>query len=134
MLLKKFMKIEFQNSIRRMSFLCRLADIKIGWINPGIFFRSFCRNTIDTLFPSYSGFCASITEPSGKHKAYFDVTLPTPPNKSTVYDVLERCRKAAEFKSGPFVQLVGDQPVYTLILEIKNENPVLFEKILPVLG
>ena len=30
----------------------------------------------------------------------------------------------------PFVQLVGDQPVHTLILEIKNKNLVLFEKIL----
>ena len=28
------MKIEFQNSIRRSSFLCRLPDIKIARINP----------------------------------------------------------------------------------------------------
>ena len=28
------MKIEFENSIRRLSFLCRLTDIKIAWINP----------------------------------------------------------------------------------------------------
>ena len=28
------MKIEFQNSIRRLSFLCRLTDIKIAWLNP----------------------------------------------------------------------------------------------------
>ena len=27
-------KIEFQNSIRRLSFLCRLPDIKIAWVNP----------------------------------------------------------------------------------------------------
>ena len=27
------MKIEFENSIRRLSFLCRLTDIKITWIN-----------------------------------------------------------------------------------------------------
>ena len=30
-----FMKIEFENSIRRLSFLCRLTGIKIAWINPG---------------------------------------------------------------------------------------------------
>ena len=30
------MKIEFENSIRRLSFLCCLADIKIAWINPCI--------------------------------------------------------------------------------------------------
>ena len=28
------MKIEFENSIRRLSFLCRQTDIKITWINP----------------------------------------------------------------------------------------------------
>ena len=56
-----------------------------------------------------------------KHKAYFDVTLPNPPKKSTVYDIMERCRKTAEFKLMPFIQLVGDQPVYALILEIKNK-------------
>ena len=27
------MKIEFQNSIIRLSFLCRVTDIKIAWIN-----------------------------------------------------------------------------------------------------
>ena len=31
---QNFMKIEFENSIRRLVFLCRLADIKIVWINP----------------------------------------------------------------------------------------------------
>ena len=28
------MKIDFQNSIKRSSFLCFLPDIKIAWINP----------------------------------------------------------------------------------------------------
>ena len=28
------MKIEFKNWIKRLSFLCRLPDIKIAWINP----------------------------------------------------------------------------------------------------
>ena len=28
------MKIEFQNSITRLSFSCRITDIKIAWINP----------------------------------------------------------------------------------------------------
>ena len=34
---QNFMKIEFENSIRRLSFLCRLPDIKIAWINPCVF-------------------------------------------------------------------------------------------------
>ena len=29
-----FMKIEFENSIKRLSILCCLRDIKIAWINP----------------------------------------------------------------------------------------------------
>ena len=28
------MKIEFENSVGRSSFLCCLTDIKIAWINP----------------------------------------------------------------------------------------------------
>ena len=28
------MKIEFENSMRRLNFLCSLMDIKIAWINP----------------------------------------------------------------------------------------------------
>ena len=32
--LKKFMNIEFGNSIRRLSFLCCIMDMKIAWINP----------------------------------------------------------------------------------------------------
>ena len=31
-----FMKIEFEDSIRRLSILCRLPDIKIAWINPWV--------------------------------------------------------------------------------------------------
>ena len=34
----------------------------------------------------------------------------------------------------PFIQLIGDQPVYALIVEVKNENQGHFENILPVLG
>ena len=29
-----YMKIEFQNSVAKLSFLCRNTDIKIAWINP----------------------------------------------------------------------------------------------------
>ena len=47
----KFYKIEFENSVRRLSFLCCLTDIKFAWINPctyvekidtTIFFLSVC--------------------------------------------------------------------------------------------
>ena len=45
-----------------------------------------------------------------------------------------QCAEACQYKSMPFIQLVGDQPVYALIMEVKNENPEKFEKVLPVLG
>ena len=31
-----YMKIESQNSIVRLSFLCRMTDIKSAWINPSL--------------------------------------------------------------------------------------------------
>ena len=34
----------------------------------------------------------------------------------------------------PFIQLVGDQPVYALIVQLKYENPDKFDLILPFLG
>ena len=47
---------------------------------------------------------------------------------------MQRRKQAAEEKSMPFIQLIGDQPVYALIVEVKNENQGDFENILPVLG
>ena len=34
---QNFMKIEFENSVRRLNFMCRLPDIKIAWINPWLY-------------------------------------------------------------------------------------------------
>ena len=36
-------------------------------------------------------------------------------------------------KNMPFLQLVGDQPVYTLIVQLRYENPDKY-KIIPILG
>ena len=36
-------------------------------------------------------------------------------------------------KNIPFVQLVGDQPVYTLMVQMRNENFDKFKNIIPVL-
>ena len=44
------------------------------------------------------------------------------------------CKQIADHKSMPFIQLVGDQPVFTLITELKNENKEKFVKIMPVFG
>ena len=39
---------------------------------------------------------------------------------------MQRCKQAVDLKPMPFVQLIGDQPVYALIEEVKHKNPVLF--------
>ena len=44
------------------------------------------------------------------------------------------CKQIADHKSLPFIQLVGDQYVFTLITELKNENKKQFVKIMPVFG
>ena len=44
------------------------------------------------------------------------------------------CKEIADYKSMLFIQLVGDQPVFTLITEITNENKDEFKKIAPVLS
>ena len=56
------------------------------------------------------------------------------PNKSVVHEVMLRLIAVIKEKDIPFIQLVGDQPVYTLTVQLRNENRAAFEKLLPVLG
>ena len=42
--------------------------------------------------------------------------------------------KLIEQKSMPFAVIVGDHPVYKLILELKSENPHTFLKLIPFVG
>ena len=83
---------------------------------------------------SIAGFQANIHEYVVKSTAYYFLTFPKPPHKSVVHEVMCRMVAAAECKSMPFIQLVGDQPVYALIVQLKNENPEKFQTILPFLG
>ena len=96
--------------------------------------RSSVVNRIPPAYPSYSGSYASLTKPLTKHKAYYQLTLPNPPKKGVIYDIMQRCKQTDEEKLMPFIQLIGDQPVYALILEVKNKNQGNFENILTVLG
>ena len=68
------------------------------------------------------------------NKAYYHFTHAQPPNKTVVNEMMRRCVEAAELKEMPFIQLVGDQPAYALILELKNENPKKHKNTLPVMG
>ena len=96
--------------------------------------RSSVVNAIPPAYPSYCGFYASLAKPLTKHKAYYHKTLPNPPKKGVFYDIMQKCKQAAEEKSMPFIQLIGDQPVYALIVDVKNENQGHFNNILPVFG
>ena len=42
------MKVEFENSIKRLSFLCRLPDIKIAWIYPWIWISQWSESHCTT--------------------------------------------------------------------------------------
>ena len=88
----------------------------------------------DQEIGSFSGFQSTIRSAAPKSKPYYYLTLPKPPHKSVVNEVMNRMVEVAEEKNMPFIQLVGDQPVYTLIVQLRNENNLKFKKILPILG
>ena len=46
---------------------------------------------------------------------------------------MENAVAVAELRCMPFAQLVGNQPLYALVEELKGENPQNFRLILPVL-
>ena len=54
--------------------------------------------TIPKPIAAYTGFQTSVTSSISKSKAYFHVTLPNPPKKEVVYNVMVRCQQAAEHK------------------------------------
>jgi len=62
---------------------------------------------------------------------YFFLTFPRPPHKSVVHEVMCRMVAAAE-KHMPFILLVGDQPVYFLMMQLNVENPEVFSLISPI--
>ena len=62
------------------------------------------------------------------------MTYPEPPKKSVLHDVMMKITKAIQRKDMPFAVVVGDQPVYTLLVEIKNEHSQMYENIIPFLG
>ena len=47
---------------------------------------------------------------------------------------MTRLLNIIEEKNIPFFLLTGDQPVYTLIVQLRNENKKKFNKIIPILG
>ncbi len=88
---------------------------------------------IDQRVPSFAGFQALISDPVERCKAYYFMTYPEPPKKP-VLNVMLKVKGAMERKRMPFAVVVGDQPVYTLLVEIKSEHPQEYKNIIPFLG
>ena len=83
---------------------------------------------------SFLGFQAQINKECTPSKAHYYLSLPKPPHKSAINEVMMRLVEIIKNKNMPFLLLTGDQPVYTIIVQLKNEQPSLFEKIIPFLG
>ena len=77
--------------------------------------------------PGFSGFQAKMSHPVEKSNAIYHMTYPNPPNKTILNDVMTKLAKSVEDKQMPFAIIVGDHPVYKLMLELKSENREMFE-------
>ncbi|KAL8565961.1 hypothetical protein ACOMHN_054946 [Nucella lapillus] len=84
--------------------------------------------------PAYSGAQSCRHPPPEKSKPYFHTTYDEPPSKSVVHDIMAKLVQAMREKNIPFTFLVGDLPTYKTIVQIKAENPELFEDITPIVG
>ncbi|XP_028404399.1 uncharacterized protein LOC114527028 [Dendronephthya gigantea] len=84
--------------------------------------------------PGFAGLQAMLADFVEKSKPYYFMTYPDPPKKSVLNDVMIKVNNAIGVKNMPFAVVVGDQPVYTLLVEIKSEHPQKFGKIIPFLG
>ena len=81
---------------------------------------------------SFAGFQALWCNEVNKSKLYCWLTFPKPAPKLVTYEIMTRILKVIDEKNMSFVLLTGDQPVYTLIVQIRNENDEI--KIIPILG
>jgi len=79
----------------------------------------------------FAGFQALTSAPVERSKAYYFMAYPEPHKKPVLNNVMMKITKAIQAKSMPFAVVVGDQPVYILLVEIKSEQPQKYEKIIP---
>ena len=91
-------------------------------------------NNIEQSIGSFAGYQSLFQFPVTPSKPHYFRTLPKPPRKSVVNEVMMRLIGVIAEKNISFVQLVGDQPVYTLIVQLINENFDKFKNIILVLG
>ena len=79
-------------------------------------------------------FQATLHPTTTKSKLYFYLSYDQPPNKTVIHDVMEKQLAIIREKKMPFAFITGDQPVYTLLMELKAEHPVKYQAIIPFLG
>ncbi len=91
-------------------------------------------DAVEQKVGSFGGFQSIVQRSVTRSKAHYFLTLPKAPHKSIVHEVMLRLIALIKEKEIPFIQLDGDQPVYSLIVQLRNENRASFEQILPVLG
>jgi len=84
--------------------------------------------------PGFSGFHARTSNAEEKSRPIYHMTYPNPPSKTILNGVMCKLAKSIEEKKMPFAIIVGDHPVYVLMLELKSENEELFSEILPFMG
>ena len=68
-----------------------------------------------------------------RSKAYYQSTYPEPPTNSVINDIMVKNVEGMRQKNFPFLFMVGDLPTYVHIVELKLENSVQFENVVPVL-
>ena len=84
--------------------------------------------------PLYSGMQACLNQAGERSKVYYQSTYPEPPSKSVINDIIVKNIEGMRHKNIPSLFMVGDLPKYVHIVELKSENSVQFENIVPVLG
>ena len=84
--------------------------------------------------PGFAGFFAQMSDPVEKSVALYHMTYPEPPSKTILHDIMSKIARSIEQKNIPFTLVVGDYPVYKMILELKSENPTKFSKHVPFIG
>ena len=86
------------------------------------------------MIGSFAGFKASMSDEVTKSKTYYWLRFRKPPHKSVTHEIMPCLLNIIEEKNIPFVLLTGDQPVYTFIVQLRNENKEKFNKIILILG
>ena len=86
------------------------------------------------MIGSFAGFQASMSDEVMKGKPYYWLTFPKNLHKSVTHEIMTHLLNIIEEKNIPFVLLTDDQPVYTLIVQLRNKNKDKFNKIIPILG